>query len=252
MFPVMAKQQIIKAVYGTVYQCYGVLQALHMKLWSMSWVERDPWNHDSQKAWKPLFWNFSSSSGDPSKSWTAKKCREGALTSWRGRSWSRRGCLARFRGHRPSPDLLTFPRILLPFVPLQGTLPPLTHPECSSCPPSYWSHTDSYQIHSSLNSHFRGCPPLQPKAATTTPMACPLSPSDGKGPASSAPLIPEPSSLSLLLLFLSHGSWEHIVPTWSVRGQYETLLWVSQRCSSRTQPLGLAKGLGILQVLPWE
>ena len=55
------------------------------------------------------FWNFSSSSGDSSKSWTAKKCRESALTSWQGRSWARRGCLARFRDHRPSPDLLTFP-----------------------------------------------------------------------------------------------------------------------------------------------
>ena len=54
------------------------------------------------------FWNFSSSSGDPIKNWSPKKCREGALTSWQGRSWSRRGCLARFRGRRPSPDLLTF------------------------------------------------------------------------------------------------------------------------------------------------
>lgn len=55
------------------------------------------------------FGNFSSSSGDPRKSWTPQKCREGALTSWQGRSWARRGCLARSRGHRPSPDLLTFP-----------------------------------------------------------------------------------------------------------------------------------------------
>lgn len=42
MVPVMAKQQITEAVYGTVYQCYGVFQALHMKLCSRSWVERDP------------------------------------------------------------------------------------------------------------------------------------------------------------------------------------------------------------------
>lgn len=100
---------MIKAVYETVYQCYGVLQALHMKLCSRSWVQRDPWNHDSQKVWKPLFLEFSSSFGYPSKSWTPKKCREGALTSWQGRSWARGVCLARFSGHRPSPDLLTFP-----------------------------------------------------------------------------------------------------------------------------------------------
>lgn len=42
MFPVMAKQQMIKAVYETVYQCYGVPQALHVKLCSRNWVQRDP------------------------------------------------------------------------------------------------------------------------------------------------------------------------------------------------------------------
>ena len=47
-----------------------------------------------------------------------------------------------------------------------GTLqvgPFLIHPECSSCPPSYWSPTDSHQIHSALDSHFSGSPPLQPQ-----------------------------------------------------------------------------------------
>ena len=42
------------------------------------------------------------------------------------------------------------PCILLLLVPLQVTLPSLTQPKCSMCPPSYWSSTDSHQIHSAL------------------------------------------------------------------------------------------------------
>ena len=79
------------------------------------------------------FWNFSSSSGDPSKGWTAKKCREGALTSWRARSWSRRGYLARFRGHRPSPDLFNFPVFCFLWSPCRPHFHPSLTP--SALPP---------------------------------------------------------------------------------------------------------------------
>ena len=117
------------------------------------------------------FWNFPSSSGDPSKSWTPKKCREGALTSWPGRSWARRGYLARSRDHRLSPDLLTFPV----FCSLWSPCRPHYHPSLTRSALPAHPLIDSPRpspIHSALDSHFRGCPPLQPKASAPTPMAC--------------------------------------------------------------------------------
>ena len=165
---------MIKAVYETVYQCYGVLQALHMKLCSRSWVQRDPWNHDSQKVWKPLFLEFSSSFGDPSKSWTPKKCREGALTSWQGRSWARGVCLARFSGHRPSPDLLTFSV----FCPLWSPCRPHYHP---SLIPSALRALPLIDHPQTVTKSILPCTPTwvgphpsNPKVAIPTPVACPL------------------------------------------------------------------------------
>lgn len=120
------------------------------------------------------FWNFSSSFGDPSKSWTPKKCREGALTSWQGRSWAKGGCLARFSGHRPSPDLLTFPV----FCSLWSPCRPHYHP---SLIPSALHALPLIDYPQTVTKSILPCTPTlvgphpsNPKATTPIPMACPL------------------------------------------------------------------------------
>lgn len=95
--------------------------------------------------------------------------------------------------------------VLLVFVPLSPI-----HPECSSCPSSSWTITDSHQIHLPLT--VTSVSPLfsNPKVPALIPVACPLLPSDCGGPATHAHPILEPAFL-FLLLFLCLTAGESIL-----------------------------------------
>lgn len=115
------------------------------------------------------FWNFSSSFGDPSKSWTPNVER----VPWHpDKGGGRPGnCLARFGGHRPSPDLLAFPV----FCSLWSPCRPHYHPSSSQV---LFMPSLLLIIHRQSPNPF--CPVLtlvgpHPSSATTPiPMACPL------------------------------------------------------------------------------
>lgn len=233
---------MIKAVYETVYQCYGVLQALHVKLCSRNWVQRDPWNHDSESLKANVFGIFPLPLGILVKAEPLRNER----VPWhpdKGVS-ARGGCLARFRS-QAQPRSLNLPCILLPLVPLQATLPSLIHPLLII----HRQSTNPFCLYSTLVSS-----PSNPKATNLNSNGLPLL-AWWQRPCLQCPadpwthlLLPYCCCFCLMELRAYSPHTVNMRTIWNSVVKQR----VSQHCSSRTQPLVLAKYLGILKVLPWE